>query len=60
MEEDLKQAYLYGAQMGAEYMRSIEETDLSVLTPDQALTFSECVCKNYHNKLIEINSQNNN
>jgi len=57
MEDEQKQAYLYGAEQGAEYMRSIGKTDLSLLTPDEALTFSECMCKGYHEKYVELTNK---
>ena len=53
-----QQAHLYGAQMGAEYLREIGKTDLALLTPSEALTFAECMCKNYHNKINELNANN--
>lgn len=56
MTEEEKVAYMYGASMGAEYLRSIEKADLSKLSGDEALTFAECVCKNYHLKLVEQNA----
>lgn len=57
MTEEEKQAYLYGAQQGAEYMHSIGKTDLATLTPDQVLTFSECICRNYHLKYAELTNK---
>ena len=54
-----QQAYKYGAKMGAEYLKSIGKTDLSELTVAEVLTFSECMCKNYHDKKIELDNQNN-
>lgn len=54
MEDIEKEAYQYGAQMGAEYLREIGKTDLASMTPEEVLTFSECMCKNYHNKYIEL------
>jgi len=57
MEEHQEQSYMYGAQMGGEYLKEIGKTDLAKLTPAEVLTFSECMCKNYHNKYIELNSK---
>ena len=54
MTDEEKASYMYGATMGAEYLQEIKNTDLATLTPDQVLTFAECVCKNYHNKIIEL------
>lgn len=56
VEEEEKIAYMYGASMGAEYLKSIGKTDLAQLSGDEALTFAECVCKNYHLKLVEQNA----
>jgi len=55
MEENQRQAYLYGAEMASEYLNEIGQKDLSLLTLEQILTFSECMCKNYHLKFIELN-----
>lgn len=54
MEIELKQAYLYGIQMAAEYAHEIGKTDLSSMSEEEILTFAECLCKNYHNKIIEL------
>lgn len=51
MEDDLRDAYLHGGKMGFEYMTEIGKTDLTKFSRDEALTFVECVCKNYHLKL---------
>lgn len=59
MEEEEKGAYLYGAEMGAEYLHSIGKTDLASLTPEEVLTFSECMCKNYHSKYNELSNKLN-
>ena len=59
MEENDRQAYVYGAEMGAEYLREIGKTDLALMTPAEALIFSEVVCKNYHMKKIELDSKIN-
>lgn len=53
MEEEDKEAYLYGAKMAAEYTQEIGKTDLKNFTPDEILTFAECMCKNYHLKKVE-------
>ena len=57
MENDEKQAYLYGAQMAGEYIKEVGVSDLAKLNSEQVLTFSECMCKNYHSKLIELNTK---
>lgn len=57
MEEHEKEAYLYGAAMGAEYLVEIGKTDLAEMTPHEALVFSECMCKNYHTKYAELISK---
>ena len=54
MDELERNAYLYGGQNGAEYLKSIGKDDLKDLTGDEWLTFCECICKNYHVKLIEF------
>lgn len=56
-EEFAQEAYLYGAQMAAEYSKEIGKTDLAIMTPDEILTLSECFCKNYHSKLNELCSE---
>ena len=55
MEEDQKQAYLYGGMNAHEYAQSIGKHDLATFTADEWLTFCECMCKNYHAKLVEQN-----
>jgi len=45
------EAVEYGGAMGAEYLESIGIFDLTKLSKEQWLTFCECVCKNYHNKI---------
>lgn len=57
MEEEEKAAYLYGAQMAAEYSTEIGKTDLATMTPEEILTLSECFCKNYHSKIIELQNK---
>lgn len=57
MENIKHEAYMYGAQMGAEYLKEIGKTDLAKLTGDEVLTFSECMCKNYHLKYVELTSK---
>lgn len=59
MELNDKQAYMHGAKMGAEYLKEIGKTDLAAMTPAEVLVFSEVVCKNYHFKKIELDSQIN-
>jgi len=59
MEEEEKQAYLYGAEMAAEYSVEIGKTDLALMTPDEILTLSECFCKNYHSKFNELQNKAN-
>lgn len=53
MEKNEKTAYLYGGQNAAEYMKSIGKIDLSQLTGEEWLTFCECMCKNYHLKIVD-------
>lgn len=48
MEKREKEAYMHGAKMAAEYLKEIGKTDLKTMTGDEALTFAECMCKNYH------------
>tara|TARA_R110000851_G_scaffold111570_2_gene235092 strand:+ start:273 stop:446 length:174 start_codon:yes stop_codon:yes gene_type:complete len=55
MEENERTAYLYGAEMGGEYLKEIGKSDLATLTPQEVLTFSECMCKNFWNKITELN-----
>lgn len=57
MEDEQREAYMFGARMGAEYLNEIGKTDLAVLTPNEVLTFSECMCKNYHSKLVDIQNK---
>lgn len=59
MEEEEKQAYLYGAKMAAEYSKEIGKTDLSLMSYEEILTLSECFCKNYHSKIIELENISN-
>ena len=59
MTEEQRKAYLYGAQMAAEYSKEIGKTDLATMTPDEILILSECMCKNYHNKIIELENISN-
>lgn len=59
MNEKEKEAYLYGAEMAAEYSTEIGKTDLAQMTPDEILTLSECFCKNYHSKYIELSNKEN-
>ena len=59
MEDEQKEAYLYGAEMAGEYLREIGKSDLAALSPAQVLTFSECMCKNYHMKFIELTNKSN-
>jgi len=54
-----EQAYMYGAQMGAEYLKEIGKFDLGILSAGEALIFAECMCKNYHNKIIELQNKEN-
>lgn len=54
MEAEERTAYLHGAKMAAEYSKEIGKTDLALMTPDEILTLSECMCKNYHLKYMEL------
>lgn len=54
MDELEKEAYMYGAQMGSEYLKEIGKTDLALMNGQEVLTFSECMCKNYAEKLAEL------
>ena len=57
MESNEKDAYIYGGQMAAEYAKSIGKSDLASFTGEEWLTFCECMCKNYHNKYIELSNK---
>ena len=57
MELNEKIAYLHGGKLGGEYLESIGKSDLAQLTPDEWLTFLECVCKNYHVKFLDLEYQ---
>ena len=59
MDELQKQAYLYGAEMAAEYSKEIGKSDLATMSADEILTLSECFCKNYNNKIIELENKRN-
>ena len=54
MDNNEREAYAYGGLMGAEYLKEIKKTDLSILSAEEWEIFCECMCKNYHNKLIDI------
>lgn len=56
---DLNEAYMYGGKMGGEYLKEIKLTDLAAMTPGQALTFCECVCKGYDFKMAELENKLN-
>lgn len=56
MEPEEKIAYLYGVNMAAEYLKSIGKTNLIELDQNEILSFAECMCKNYHLKLVEQNA----
>lgn len=56
MSDIEKEAYLYGAEMAAEYSAEIGKTDLAVMSPEEILTLAECMCKNYHLKIIELSA----
>lgn len=58
MEDDQKEAYSYGINNAVEYTNEIGKTDLALMTAEEILTFAECMCKNYHTKIIELNKQN--
>ena len=57
MEDAEKTSYLYGGRNGGEYLESIGKFNLAELTKEEWLTFLECVCKNYHLKFLESQSQ---
>lgn len=48
------EAALYGGLYGGEYLESISITDLAELDLYQWGTFLECICKNYHQRYIEL------
>ena len=56
MEEEEKEAYLYGGMNAHEYAQSIGKQDLATFTTGEWLTFCECMCKNYHLKHSEVMS----
>ena len=56
MEEHEKRSYLFGGQMGGQYLDSIGKSNLAELSQDEWLEFLHVVCKNYHNKHIELTS----
>lgn len=57
MEENERQAYIYGGQMAAEYAKSIGKHDLATFTGEEWLTFCECMCKNYSQKIAELDDE---
>lgn len=57
MEEAEREAYLYGGKNGGEYLEEINKYNIYELSSDEWLTFLECICKNYHLKLLESQSQ---
>ena len=52
-DDDEEVAILKGGAAGAEYLSSINQFRLDMLSPDQALTFLKCVIGNYHEALVE-------
>lgn len=58
MENEEKLAYLHGIECAVEYTDEIKKTNLADMTPEEVLTFAECMCKNYHQKIMQINVQN--
>lgn len=58
-EINYNEAYTEGGEMGAEYLKEIGITDLALMTPEQALTFCECVCKGYDFKIAELQNKMN-
>ncbi len=57
MEDIERVAYLYGGKNGGEYLEEIQKFNLAELTKEEWLSFLECICKNYHLKLLESQSQ---
>ena len=57
MEDEEREAYLYGGLNAHEYATSIGKSDLADLTSDQWITFCECMCKNYHSKYNELQNK---
>jgi len=56
MDTNEKQAYLHGGRMAGEYLESIQMYNMHGMTPKEWLTFLECVCRNYHNEFIRLES----
>lgn len=55
MENNEREAYLFGGKCGAEYAKSINKSNMAEFTGDEWLTFCECMCKNYHLDFIRLN-----
>ncbi len=57
MEDIERLSYFHGGKNGGEYLESIKKFNLAELTEEEWLSFLECICKNYHLKLLEYQSQ---
>ncbi len=44
------EAALYGGKMGAEYLASIDKTDLALLTGEEVQQLLLCICGGYEQK----------
>jgi len=60
MEDHEKEAYLEGGIEACAYAKSIGKSDLATLTGEEWLTFCQCMCKNYHRKIIQLGNKINN
>ena len=59
VKKEQKDAYLHGGLNAHEYAMEIGKTDLTLFTPQEWLTFCECMCRNYHHKIIELENISN-
>lgn len=57
MEENEIKLLKQAGKMGGEYLESINQYDLRLLTPEQWQTFLECVCKEFMYQLAVSQSQ---
>jgi hypothetical protein len=57
MEENEIKLLNQAGKMGGEYLESINQYDLRLLTPEQWQTFLECVCKEFMYRLAISQSQ---
>ena len=58
MENDIEvDAQWHGGLMGGEYLEELKKTDLATLSKEEWQMFLQCVCRAYHLKLVEFQSE---